>query len=249
MNTKEYNDINICVKFIKEYILLNEFNIYKIDINTKTPYYKINVLYNKKDNKSKDLLLDFFIEKEKHIVLHHFSNNFNIEDEDNNLENEVYDIQNIIKIFYYNNEWITINKTNDLEEYINKSFKDFYEMLNKNMYYTYYFKNNKIKFLSKGIKNDIYQFNDKSEEKIILDNKSEKKEYCKYKSKCINPECVFEHQYDYNLKVAYKQYIIKERNKNKKFKSINCNKLDDNCDNHKYNRCIFKHINDPICNI
>lgn len=75
------------------------------------------------------------------------------------------------------------------------------------------------------------------------------KKNCKYKYKCINPKCVFEHQYNYDLNEAYKQYIIKEKIKNKKFKSINCNKSDDKCDNHKYNGCIFKHKNDPICNI
>ena len=36
MNNKEYNDINICVKFIKEYIWLNKIKVHKIDINTKT---------------------------------------------------------------------------------------------------------------------------------------------------------------------------------------------------------------------
>lgn len=170
MNNKEYNDINICVKFIKEYILLNKIKVHKIDINTKTQYYKITVLY-KKDNKLKDQLLDFFIEKENYIVLHYFSNEFIIKDKDNTLKEEINDIHNIIRIFYYNNDWIIINKTDNFEKYINKSFKDFYEILNKNMYYTYYFKNNKIKFLNKGIKDYIYEFN----EKINLDIKKDEK--------------------------------------------------------------------------
>jgi hypothetical protein len=68
---------------------------------------------------------------------------------------------------------------------------------------------------------------------------------CKYLSNCINPICTYKHPSEYNLKESYKKYIIKERNKNPNFKSIKCNK-EDSCIKKKYNKCIFKHKDDPI---
>lgn len=68
---------------------------------------------------------------------------------------------------------------------------------------------------------------------------------CKYQLNCINPICTYKHPSKYKLEETYKKYIIKERNKNPNFKSIKCNK-EYSCIKNKYNRCFFKHKEDPI---
>jgi hypothetical protein len=68
---------------------------------------------------------------------------------------------------------------------------------------------------------------------------------CKYLLNCINPICTYKHPSEYKLKESYKKYILKERNKNLNFKSIKCKK-EDECIKNKYNRCVFKHKDDPI---
>jgi hypothetical protein len=251
-------DVNICIKSIKEYISLDNFNIHKINIDTNSPYYKIDVLYSNKNDKSQELFLEYVLEKEDNIVLHCFSNNIKINEQDDyKIEKEIYDSQNIIKIFYYKNRWITISNINSVDEHIKNTFNntnDFYEILNKNLYYTYILKNGKIIFLNKGIKNSVNQKYDERVKNIILDNKryifikinNKEKEYCKYKFKCINPNCNFNHPINYDLNSAYKQYIIEEKNKNSNFKTLNCNNSDEMCPNHKYNKCKFRHQNDPI---
>lgn len=118
--------------------------------------------------------------------------------------------------------------------------------------------------MSKGIKNNINQYYDKNLKNIILNDKKYvfikndviedkikdlkkyiKKEDCKYKLKCINPNCKFSHPENYDLNLAYKQYITEERDKNPMFKSLDCNFNNDICLKHKYNKCKFKHKNDP----
>lgn len=253
-------DINKCIKSIKEYISLDKFNIHKINIDTKSPFYKIDALYSNKNDKSQELFLEYILEKEDNIVLHCFSNNIKLNEQYNDyeMEKEIYDSQNIVKIFYYKDRWITISNIDNIEDYIKNTFgntNDFYEILNKNLYYTYNLENGKFKFLSKGVKNNINQYYDEDVKNIILDNKKyvfiknnnkEKKEDCKYKLKCINPKCIFNHPINYDLNTAYKQYIIEEKNKNNKFKSLICNNSDETCPNHKYNKCKFRHQNDPI---
>ena len=129
-----------------------------------------------------------------------------------------------------------------------------YEILNKSYYYTYNIKNDKMGFLSKGLKDNTNQIYDKNVKNIILDNKkyilvkkiNKEKEICKLK--CINPYCNFSHPENYVLEEAYKQYIIEEKNKNTLFKSVFCNNIDETCFKHKYNKCKFRHKNDPIEN-
>lgn len=248
-------EINFCINSVKKYISPDKFNIRKIDIDTKLPYYKILVLYSKKDDESQEIFLEYFLEKENNIILHCFSNNLEIKKE-NEYNVEKYESTSIIKFFYYKDKWITIGCIDDIEKCINNIFnnpKDFYEVLNKNLYYTYIIENNKLKFLSKGSTNDVNQYYNNNIKGIIFygnkyifvkDNR--KKEYCKYNFNCINPKCIFKHPINYDINTAYKKYIIKEKIKNPKFKSLFCNNSDEKCSNHKYNRCIFKHQNDPI---
>lgn len=250
-------DVNFCIKSVKKYIPLDKFNIKKIDIDTKSPYYKILVLYYKKDDKSQEMFLEYFLEKENNTILYCFSNDINLKKEDeHNVEKEKYVSMSIIRIFYYKDNWITIGCTDDIEKGINKTFnnsKDFYEVLNKNMYYTYIIENNKVMFWSKGSINDVNQYYNDSIKGIFLDNNkyifvkdNEEKEYCKHDLNCINPKCIFKHPINYDINLSYKKYIIKEKVKNSKFKSSSCNNSDEKCSNHKYNKCIFRHQNDPI---
>jgi hypothetical protein len=255
--------INICINSIKNYISLDKFDILKIDIDTKSDYYKINILYNRKNDKSMKLFLDYFLDKEHKIVLHCFSNDIRVDEIDKQnvdykTEKENYELKDIIKIFYYKDKWHTVYNiahNDDKKLSIFKNKDDFYEILNKNVYYTYNIKNNKFIFLSKGIKNDINQsynenisdiFQDDKIHVIIKNKKQEKKEFCKYKLNCIDPNCNFSHPINYDINTAYKLYIIEERKKNPKFKSLKCSNNDKKCLKHKYNKCIFIHNNDPI---
>jgi hypothetical protein len=179
-----------------------------------------------------------------------------LQNNDQKIAEESYDIYDIIKFFYNDNKWVSVSNTDNIENKINNTFNKlnyFYEILNKDFYYNYGLKEDKIIFLSKGIKNNINQYYNENIKNIILDNnkyvvieKDIKKEDCKYKLKCINPICKFSHPENYNLNLAYKQYIVEERNKNPMFKSLDCNFKDDMCQKHKYNKCKYKHKNDPI---
>lgn len=259
-NDEHKKDINICIKFIKKQISFDNFNISKIDINTKNKnYYKINVLYLEKKEKEK-LFSEYIIEKENNYILHYLSNETflcrNNKDE-KELKEENYNFSNIFKIFNYENEWITVTEK-DVNNYIEKTFgnvNDFFEILNKEYYYTYIIDNEKISFLSKGkINNQEQKYNENIYNilcneyyTLIYKNlKNINNENCKYKLDCINPNCVYNHPLDYNLNSAYKKYISNEKNKNHKFKSTYCKYEDEICEKHKYNRCIFKHNNDPF---
>lgn len=263
MDDIKKEDINRCIKYVKNIITLDKFNIYKINIDTRTSYYKIDVTYSNKDEKTEKIFSEYIIEKNRNnnILLHCFSNNIETNNKDNNdsLEKENYDLQNNIKIFYDGNKWITVSQFDEFENYIKNTFNninDMYEILNKDSYYTYNIKNSKIVFLSKGKRNNTCQNYDENIKKIILDNKkiivlknySKKKDNCKYKLKCINPNCDFNHPKNYNLDKSYKEYIIEEKKKDPKFKSSFCNNSDETCPKHKYNKCIFRHKNDPIEN-
>lgn len=261
MDDIKKEDINKCVKYVKKNITLDKFNIYKINIDTRTSYYKIDVTYSNKDENTPKLFSEYIIEKNNNILLHCFSNNietYNKNDNDN-LEKENYDLRNNIKIFYDKNKWIIISQFDKFENYIKNTFNninDMYEILNKDYYYTYNIKNRKIVFLSKGKKDNTYQNYNENIKNIILDNEkivilknhNKKKDNCKYKLKCINPNCDFDHPKNYNLDKAYKEYIIEEKNKNPKFKSSFCKNNNETCQKHKYNKCIFRHNNDPIEN-
>lgn len=141
-------DINICIKIIKEHIIQDNFIISKIDIYTKNiKYYKINVLYLYK-NEKKQLFSEYIIEKtiNKHIL--HYLSNDNFLCKINKYENQInkYSTNDIIKIFYYENKWIIISEKGD-NSYIKKTFgniNDFYEILNKEYYYTYIINDEKI---------------------------------------------------------------------------------------------------------
>jgi hypothetical protein len=251
-------DINNCIRFIKKYILTDKFNIHKINIDTKSLYYKIEVSYSNKNEKSPTLFSEYILSKNDNTILHCFSNDIKINDySKDDVEEETYNSRNIIKIFYDKDRWINISNIDDISNHAKNMFNntnDFYEILNKEFYYTYNFKNSKIKFLSKGIKNSVNQYYDENVKNIILDNEkyifvkksNKKEEYCKYELKCINPICNFNHPNGYDLYLAYKKYIIEEKNKNFKFKSINCKNDDDTCAKHRYNKCIFLHKDDPI---
>lgn len=153
MENKE--DINKCTNFIKKHISINNFNSYKIDINTKNKkYYKINITCVDKQIKKKQIFFEYIIKKEEdNYILHYLSNNeiFLLKNDGIELEKEKYNFQDIVKIFYYN-DWNTISEKN-IENYIKQTLgcvNDFFEVLNKEYYYTYIIKDNKLKFLSKG---------------------------------------------------------------------------------------------------
>lgn len=258
------DEINICIKSVKNNISTDKFNIHKIDIDTKSIYYIIKVLYFYKHGKTQELFLEYLLEKGiNNNTLHCFSNNINLDVPNDNRKTveETYNTHDIIKMFYDKNKWITISEIDNIESKIRNTFNnpnDFYEILNKEFYYTYILKENKLMFLSKGIKNNVNQYYDENIKNIILDNNkfifikkileniNIKKKDCQYKIKCINPNCKFIHPENYDLETAYKQYIIEEKNRNPMFKSLNCNFNDDTCPKHKYNKCKFKHQNDLI---
>lgn len=259
-NDEEKHNVNKCINFIKEHISIDIFDIIKIDINTKFPYYKINVIYVNKKERTKNLFTEYIVEKENSSILHCFSNNFikSLYNKENKIKEEKYNLRSIIKIFYYINKWVIISDVENIEKYIKESFtniNDMYEILNKRFYYTYIMKDNKLKFLSKGeINNSKSSYNEMTND-ILLDNEhfilinnipTNNKEICKHDLKCINPKCHLRHSIEYDLGKSYKQYIINEKKKNSKFKSIDCKNTDKLCDKHKYNKCIFIHKNDPI---
>jgi hypothetical protein len=137
INNDEYKqDINICIKFVKEHITFNNYDISKIDINTKNKkYYKINVLYLDKKEK-KQLFSEYIIEKGKNSYIFHYLSNesflYEINKDEKELKKENYNSSNIVKIFY-DNEWLTISEK-EVDNYIKKTFgniNDFFEILNK----------------------------------------------------------------------------------------------------------------------
>lgn len=260
INDNYKEDVNKCINFIKNYISFDNFDIYKIDINTENKkYYKINVLYSYKKGKEK-LFSEYILEKkETNYILHFLSNEkflYNNENE-KDLEKEFYNFSDFIKIFYYENNWFIISEKN-IDDYVKKTFgdiKDFFEILNKEYYYTYIIKDKKIKFLTKGKINSLKQIHNENIDNIqyngcyILINKkldTNNNEKCKYEYNCINPKCVYKHPLNYNLNEAYKKYILNEKKKNPKYKSTFCKYKNNLCEKHKYNRCIYKHNNDPI---
>ena len=136
------------------------------------------------------------------------------------------------------------------------NINDFFEILNKEYYYTYIIKDEKIRFLSKGKINSLEQIYNDNIDNILyneyytllyksLNNINNNKD-CKDGLDCINPKCVYKHPLDYNLNKAYKRYILNEKTQNPKFKSTYCKYEDDICKKHEYNRCIFKHNDDII---
>jgi hypothetical protein len=262
INNDEYKeDINICIKFVKERITFDNYDISKIDINTKNKkYYKINVLYLDKKEK-KQLFSEYIIEKGKNSYIFHYLSNKSFLYENNKDEKELkkenYNFSNIVKIFY-DNEWLTISEK-DVDNYIKKTFgniNNFFEILNKEYYYTYIIKDEKITFLSKGKINSLEQIYNDNIDNILyneyytllykrLNNINNNKD-CKDGLDCINPKCIYKHPLDYNLDKAYKRYILNEKTQNPKFKSTYCKYEDDLCEKHEYNRCIFKHNDDAI---
>lgn len=260
--SRNYNkkDVDKCIKYIKDNIDIREKTNCKIDVDTKSCYYKINIIYSNKKDEKTNLFSEYILEKEENYLMHYLSN------DSNNLINkksckddiieEIYGPEDIIKIFYDKDKWITIPNFNN--EILSNSFKnkeDIYEILNKNYYYTYIIKNGKIKILNKGKINDkegqIYNENIIdilfSDKKYIIKVKNEIKNNgtCINKSDCINPRCHFIHPDGHNVYDSYKKYIIEKRMKNPYFKTINCvNK--DNCIENNYNKCKYKHENDPI---
>lgn len=265
MNNNEKIDINKCIKFIKKYINIEKFTISKIDINTKLPYYNINVLYSEKnttDKKTKQLFSEYIIEKDNNSVLHYFTNNIEINIlEKNNDDYIMINSKYILKFFYYEGNWITNSEFKDFENHFKKTFNnlnDIYEILNKDFYYNYIIKNEKLIFISKGKTNNIEQFYNELLNYVILDNnkyilyiknyhvKKEKGKNCEYELKCINPKCYYDHPLEYDLNESYKQYIIEEKIKKPMFKSTKCKNGDDLCVKHKCNKCNFRHKNDPI---
>jgi hypothetical protein len=249
-------------KFIKENISANKFSSCTVDINTKNDlYYKIRIICKNMENmEEKITFFEYIVKKDGNNInyIFHYLSNESILDtnEKKNVGEEKHHFQDIIKIFYYN-EWNTISDKN-IENHLNQTFgniNDFYEILNKEYYYTYIIKDDKLKFLSKGKIKSKEQIHDENINKILYDNDKKyvliynnknNSKNCENGLKCINPKCVYDHPKDYNLITSYKQYILDEKNKEIKFKSINCKYTDKLCNKHKYNKCIFKHDSDPI---
>lgn len=265
MNNNEKNDINKIIKFIKENINIENFIISKIDINTKLPYYVINVLYSEKNIKninknSKQLFSEYILEKNNNNILHFFTNNISSKNKSEYIEKYECNPKNILKIFYHENNWITIPEIKYFEIYLKKTFNkinDIYEILNKNFYYTYFISNEKFIFISKGemkdlksnyCNNEIFLENDKyifvRNIENIMEKKDDKK--CKYGLTCINPNCYYYHPENHDLNKSYKEYINKEKRKDPKFKSMFCKNDNRSCTKHKYNKCRFLHKDDPI---
>lgn len=264
INNNEKIDINKCINFIKKHIDIGNIDISNIEINTKLPYYVIKVVYSNKnidyDKKSKKLFSEYIIEKNNSIILHCFSSittnsNYNY----NKIEKKHFNFKNLLKFFYYNDNWVTITEFKDFKDYIKKTFNninDIYEILNKKFYYTYVVKDEKLIFISKGEINNIIEaynemfenINSNNDEYVLLikKNDTEKDKECKYGLKCINSKCYYEHPKEYNLYESYKQNIINEKIKNPIFKSINCKNSDEFASKHKYNKCTFIHKGDPI---
>lgn len=125
-----------------------------------------------------------------------------------------------MKIFYYENKWITIQETKHFEIYFKKTFnniKDIYEILNKDYYYTYFIRNEKLNFVSKGKMKDIKQiygcdgiFLENNEyifiKKIENDMKNKYDKKCKDILKCINPKFQYIHPREYDINISYKEY-------------------------------------------
>src|ERR1700730_2525011 len=235
--------VNKYKEFIKKNILINGFNNYKIDINTGDKKYdKINVLCIDERLEKKQIFFEYIIKKDEHNILHCLSNDnvFLSKNNEREVEKEEYNFQDIVKFFHYH-EWNIISEKS-IENYIKQTIgcvNDFFEILNKEYYYTYIIKNDKLKFLSKGKINNKEQtyneiinnilYNDKNY--ILINNRINNEEICKNGSNN-----------------SYKQYILDEKKKNPKFKTINCKYKDNLCNKHKYNRCIFKHSDHPIEN-
>lgn len=256
----ESNYINKIIHIVKNNIN-NIFDIKKIDINTNSDYYNVNVIMiknkqNTPENTNQDFFIEIVLDKIDYTILHCFTNYDPQIDQNENINfniSEKYTLQNILKIFYDNKKSSFICNNNKYVKIIKE--KDIYEIMNKNFYYTYIIDNNgKLKFVSKSIKNSIEQDNNKDILNIILNNNnyiiyfksyiSNKK--CKQSLKCINPYCKYIHPDSYDIIKSYNEYILNEKEKSPKFKSIKCKNDDDKCIKHEYNKCIFLHKSDPI---
>lgn len=149
--SKNYNkkDVDKCIKYIKDNMDIREKTNCKIDVDTKSCYYKINIIYSNKKDEKRKFFSEYILEKEENYLLHYLSNDFNNSINKKSYKNdtieEIYGPEDIIKIFYDKDKWITIPDFNN--EILSNSFKnkeDIYEILNKNYYYTYIIKNSKI---------------------------------------------------------------------------------------------------------
>ena len=225
-------------KIVDHMVKLNNFNIHRIDIDTKSPYYKINVTYLINEQKKETMFSEYIMKKKDLQLLHYFS-------KDKNTNKENYNPKDIIKIFYDESKWMTICQIDGLKKYFEPTFsniEDIYEILNKQKYYTYIKNNDKIFLLSKGTKNHVEEnYNNR----IIEKDNEKNKRFCKDGLNCIKPDCIFKHSEGYDLDKAYRDYIYEQRKNNSKFKTFFCKNTDENCSKHKNNRCIFKHHNDP----
>jgi hypothetical protein len=151
-NTK---DVSICLSFIKKYISIDNYKITKININTKLDYYIICVIFSDK-KKTEQLFSEFIIDKNNYKILHYFSNKAQIKEEIENEENYTY--ENVIKIFNYEDKWISIPENKNI---------NLYEIFNKEKYYTYVINNHKLKLICKG--EGIHQNFNKTIRKVFLD--------------------------------------------------------------------------------
>lgn len=203
---KEYKNVQKILLIIKNIININVFKIQDININTNSEYYNIEITYFYKNISinNKSCFAEIILDKNNYCILHFIETKLDDYKKDNiinfnKIEKQKYD--DILKLFYYNKKWICMSTFN----IYNNMFKnnDIYEILNKNFYYTYVIKNNKIKFISKGYRNKTYQiyneniFNiyikDKFYELYFKKNDINNKRKCKYNSKCIIPNCKYIH--------------------------------------------------------
>lgn len=248
-----------CIKRIIFFIrskIDNKSNIKKIDINTDSEYYNINAIIIK-ENGGQMFFMEIILNKYDYSILHCFTN-YSLDKEDNDIifdiiDKEEYKFDNILKIFYDNQKSSFICNNNKYNDIIKKC--NIYEIINKDYYYTYNVDDNyKLKFISKGIQKCIKQnINNEILKIIINDNKYilylktfKSAKNCKYKTKCINPECKLNHPNNYNINNAYIDYILTRQKQSSNFKTIRCNNKDDDCIKHNYNKCGFLHANDPI---
>lgn len=108
-----------------------------------------------------------------------------------------------------------------------------------------FMKESELKKVTDTLINDIINiYNRFNSDNKDITKKIEVNDKCKFDINCINPLCTHTHPLEYNLKHAYKKYIINEKKRNPKFKVNNC--INNKCIKHKYNKCIFRHEDDPI---
>lgn len=253
-------NINNLKKFIKKELSDKNPKECKVDICTKNKiYYNIRIIY--KNHEENIVFHEYIVKKDENInyIFHYLSNESILHTNSKKDIKEVkHHFQNIIKFYYYD-KWNIISNDSD-ENIINSSnqtfgnINDFYEILNKEYYYTYIIKKDKLKFLSKGKlenKEQIYDINIKNilyeedQKYVLVYNRNINSKECENGNQCINPKCIYDHPKNYNLINSYKQYILDYRKNDIKFKTINCKYSDEVCNRHKNNKCIFKHDNDP----